>query len=79
LKTEILGLAFYEALHLLDKGLLEVKGEEGENMSFQTLYSSTKKPNENAWVNFLVYRDFSPKQGLRSREGFGGRNRLSHL
>jgi len=33
----ILGLAFYEALYLLDKGVLEVKGEEGENTNFQTL------------------------------------------
>src|SRR4030042_4572660 len=66
----ILGLAFYEALYLLDKGVLEVKGEEGENTSFQTLLQLYEKANENAWVNFLVYRDLRSR-GYVVREGFG--------
>jgi tRNA-intron endonuclease len=66
----ILGLAFYEALYLLDKGMLEVKGEEGENTSFQTLLQLYEKANENAWVNFLVYRDLRSR-GYVVREGFG--------
>ena len=66
----ILCLAFYEALYLLDKGMLEVKGEEGENTNFQTLLQLYEKANENAWVNFLVYRDLRSR-GYVVREGFG--------
>lgn len=69
-ENEILSLAFYEALYLLDKGLLEVKGEEGENTSFQALLQLYEKENENAWVNFLVYRDLRSR-GYVVREGFG--------
>jgi tRNA-intron endonuclease, archaea type len=69
-ENEILRLAFYEALYLLDKGMLEVKGEKGENTSFQNLLQLYEKSNDNAWVNFLVYRDLRSR-GYVVREGFG--------
>jgi len=50
--------------------MLEVKGEEGENTNFQTLLQLYEKANENAWVNFLVYRDLRSR-GYVVREGFG--------
>ena len=60
-ENEVFTLAFYEALYLLDKQLLEVKDEKGKAVDFQSLLQRYEKANENAWVNYLVYRD------LRSR------------
>lgn len=70
LENGMLTLAFYEALYLSDKGMLEVKDEKGENASFQTLLQVYEKADENAWVNFLVYRDLRSR-GYVVREGFG--------
>ena len=63
-------LAFYEALYLVDKELLEVRGEKGQEVTFQTLLQSYEKTNPNAWVNYLVYRDLR-NRGYVVREGFG--------
>jgi tRNA-intron endonuclease len=63
-------IAFYEALYLLDKELLEVKDEKGKAMDFQSLLQCYEKTNENAWVNYLVYRDLRSR-GYVVREGFG--------
>ena len=63
-------LAFYEALYLLDKELLEVKDENGKIVDFQALLQSYKKTYPNAWVNYLVYRDLR-NRGYVIREGFG--------
>ena len=63
-------LAFYEALYLLDKELLEVKDENGKIVDFQALLQSYKKTYPNAWVNYLVYRDLR-NRGYVVREGFG--------
>lgn len=65
-----LRLAFYEALYLLDKGLLEVKNEKGNTMDFQHLLTLYEKADPNAWVNYLVYRDLRSR-GYVVREGFG--------
>ncbi len=64
-------LAFYEALFLSDKGILEIKDEKGQNVGFQDLLKVYEKENENAWGNYLVYRDLRSR-GYVVREGFGG-------
>jgi tRNA-intron endonuclease len=69
-ENAVLTLAFYEALYLLDKELLEVKDENGKEVDFQSLLQRYEKANENAWVNYLVYRDLRSR-GYVVREGFG--------
>jgi tRNA-intron endonuclease len=63
-------LNFYEALHLLDKGLIDVKDERGERIAFQQLLQAAEKTDENAWAKYLVYRDLRSR-GYVVREGFG--------
>jgi tRNA-intron endonuclease len=63
-------LAFYEALYLFDKDMLEVKDEKGETTDFQSLLRFYEKVDENAWVHYLVYRDLRSR-GYVAREGFG--------
>jgi tRNA-intron endonuclease len=69
-ENDVFTLAFYEALYLVDKELLEVKDEKGKEMDFQGLLQCYEKTNENAWVNYLVYRDLRSR-GYVVREGFG--------
>jgi tRNA-intron endonuclease len=69
-ENNVFTLAFYEALYLLDKEMLEVKDEKGEKVDFQALLRSYEKKDENAWVNYLVYRDLRSR-GYVAREGFG--------
>jgi len=64
-------LTFYEALYLADKGMLEVKGEKGASVDFQSLLHCYEAQNENAWVSYMVYRDLKSR-GYVTREGFGG-------
>jgi tRNA-intron endonuclease len=71
-ENDLLTLAFYEALYLLDKELLEVKDEKGREVDFQSLLQSYEKTDANAWVNYLVYRDLRSR-GYVVREGFGAR------
>ena len=56
---------------LQDKGMLEVKNNSGETVDFQTLLHCYETQNQNAWVNYLVYRDLRSR-GYVVREGFGG-------
>ncbi len=69
-ENDVLTLAFYEALYLLDKKLLEVKDEKGNQIDFQALLQAYEKTDANAWVNYLVYRDLR-NRGYVVREGFG--------
>jgi tRNA intron endonuclease len=62
-------LAFFEALYLQDKGMLEAK-KDGQTLTFQELLHFYEEKNENAWVNYLVYRDLRSR-GYVVREGFG--------
>jgi tRNA-intron endonuclease len=71
LEKKVFTLTFYESLYLLDKGMLEVKDEKGKNADFQSLLHCYETQNENAWVNYLVYRDLRSR-GYVVREGFGG-------
>jgi len=63
-------LNFCEALHLLDRGLLEVKDEKGEKIGFQELLQFAEKKDENVWAKYMVYRDLRSR-GYVVREGFG--------
>jgi tRNA-intron endonuclease len=63
-------LSFYEALYLLDKELLEVEDEAGDEADFQRLLKCYESADENAWVKYLVYRDLRSR-GYVVREGFG--------
>ena len=71
LEGKVFTLTFFEALYLQDKGMLETKNGEGESVDFQTLLHCYEKQNQNAWVNYLVYRDLRSR-GYVVREGFGG-------
>ena len=63
-------LAFYEALYLIEKSMLEVKDENGEETGFQRLLQCYESINENAWASYLVFRDLRSR-GYVVREGFG--------
>jgi len=63
-------LTFYEALYLVDKGLLDVKDEKGKEADFQKILRCNEAVDENAWVKYLVYRDLRSR-GYVVREGFG--------
>ncbi|MCW4045262.1 MAG: tRNA-intron lyase [Candidatus Bathyarchaeota archaeon] len=69
-ENKVFMLAFYEALYLADKGMLEVKDEKGKSMDFKNLLRCYEQINENAWGNYLVYRDLRSR-GYVAREGFG--------
>jgi len=63
-------LTFYEALYLLDRGLLEIEDEKGKKVDFQRLLQCYKRADENAWAKYLTYRDLRSR-GYVIREGFG--------
>jgi len=66
-----LTLAFYEALYLSSKGILEVRDEKtNERISFEDLLEKARSLNEDAWVKYLIYRDLRSR-GYFVREGFG--------
>ena len=69
-ENEVFTLSFYEALYLHDKDLLEVNDKNGEKADFQNLLRCYETVDENAWVNYLVYRDLRSR-GYVVREGFG--------
>jgi tRNA-intron endonuclease len=69
-ENKTLTLTFYEALYLQDKGMLTVKNEKNTPVNFQTLLHLYQKIDENAWVNYIVYRDLRSR-GYVVREGFG--------
>ena len=69
-EDDVVTLAFYEALYLLDKELLEVKDDKGKQIDFQALLQVYEKTDANAWVNYLVYRELRSR-GYVVREGFG--------
>lgn len=64
-------LAFYEALFLLGKDILQIEDEKtGKEVSFQDLLQRFQLVDENAWVRYLIYRDLRGR-GYVAREGFG--------
>lgn len=63
-------LTFYEALYLVDRAMLEVEDENGDEAGFQRLLRCYETVNENAWACYLVFRDLRSR-GYVVREGFG--------
>ncbi|MEM2387210.1 MAG: tRNA-intron lyase [Candidatus Bathyarchaeia archaeon] len=63
-------LNFCETLHLVDRGLLEVKNEKNEKIGFQELLKFAEKRDESVWAKYMVYRDLRTR-GYVVREGFG--------
>ncbi|MCJ7423881.1 tRNA-intron lyase [Candidatus Bathyarchaeota archaeon] len=63
-------LSFYEALYLMDKSMLEVEDKKGHKMDFQAILQRYKSLDENAWAEYLAYRDLRSR-GYVVREGFG--------
>ena len=70
LEGKVFTLAFFEALYLQDKGMLEAKDKDGGIVDFQRLLHCYEEQNEDAWVNYLIYRDLRSR-GYVVREGFG--------
>ena len=70
LADRVFTLTFFEALYLQDKNMLEVRDLKGKNIDFRTLLHRYENQNENAWSNYLVYRDLRSR-GYVVREGFG--------
>jgi tRNA-intron endonuclease len=69
-EKKALSLSFYEALYLLDKGLLDIADKKSKKTNFQKVLQLYKNINENAWVEYLTYRDLRSR-GYVVREGFG--------
>jgi len=63
-------LTFYEALYLMDKGTLQIKGKGKSNISFREVLECSEKLMENAWSQYLTYKDLRSR-GYVVREGFG--------
>ncbi len=70
LEAKVFMLTFFESLYLQDKEMLEVKTKEGATLDFQALLHCYESKDENAWANYLVYRDLRTR-GYVVREGFG--------
>ena len=70
LEDKVFTLTFFEALYLVDKGMLEAKDETGKTVDFQSLLHCYEAQNQNAWVSYMVYRDLRSR-GYVAREGFG--------
>lgn len=63
-------LTFYEAMYLLDKGIVEVENDKGEPVDFEELLRHYEVVDENAWTEYLTYRDLRSR-GYVVRGGFG--------
>jgi tRNA-intron endonuclease len=64
-------LAFFEALFLVSKEILEVFDEKtGKTIGFQDILERFQLTDNDAWVKYLVYRDLRSR-GYVVREGFG--------
>lgn len=68
-KNELV-LAFHEALYLVDRQMLAVKGKKNVDVNFQELLHAYEAVDENAWMHYLVYRDLRSR-GYVTREGIG--------
>lgn len=63
-------LTFYETLYLMDKNMLEVTDKKAGEIDFQGLLRRFEDVDENAWAEYLAYRDLRSR-GYVVREGFG--------
>jgi tRNA-intron endonuclease len=70
-QNKTLALTFYEALFLINRGILEVQDEKTSGkVDFQQVLSYYKSVDANAWAKYLIYRDLRSR-GYVTREGFG--------
>jgi tRNA-intron endonuclease, archaea type len=69
-EKDVLTLAFYEALYLLDKQMLSVKTKKDADLDFQGLLKCYEAADEEAWMHYLLYRDLRSR-GYVVREGIG--------
>jgi tRNA-intron endonuclease len=70
-ENEKLKLAFYEALFLLDRALIEVKRKKPDKtLGFQEVLQLFRAEDDNAWAKYLIYRDLRSR-GYVVRNGFG--------
>jgi tRNA-intron endonuclease len=69
-ENKLLTLTFFEALYLQDKDMLTVRNDKHAILDFQTILHLYQALDDNAWVNYLVYRDLRSR-GYVVREGFG--------
>jgi tRNA-intron endonuclease len=66
-----LTLAYYEALYLQSKGIIQVQQAKPKKpLNFQQLLDLYKAHDPNAWAKYLIYRDLRSR-GYIIREGFG--------
>lgn len=66
-----LSLAYYEALYLHSKNILEIHDTKTKKpQTFQQLLNHYKTHDPNAWAKYLIYRDLRSR-GYIAREGFG--------
>jgi tRNA-intron endonuclease len=70
LENKVFTLTFFEALYLLDRGMLEIRGASDKIVDFQEMLQCYGTKNDNAWANYIVYRDLRSR-GYVVREGFG--------
>jgi tRNA-intron endonuclease len=71
IKNKELILTFCEALFLVSKNILAIKGEKADKkVDFQKLLTLYQTSDENAWAKYLIYRDLRSR-GYVVREGFG--------
>ena len=66
----ILLLSYCESLYLLSKGIMQLVDEGKKKISFQALLSKYTSLKEDAWFQYLIYRDLRSR-GYVVREGFG--------
>jgi tRNA-intron endonuclease len=69
-ENEELMLAFYEALYLAEKGILNVNDKRGGKKDLQELLRCYEEVDDEAWAKYLAYRDLRSR-GYVVREGFG--------
>jgi len=66
-----LTLAYYEALYLQSKNILEIQDARTKKpLTFQQLLDKYRATDPNAWAKYLIYRDLRSR-GYVAREGFG--------
>ncbi len=64
-------LSFYEALYLMNKGIIEIRNKKKKSLiTFNQILDKYRSIDEYAWVKYLIYRDLRSR-GYVVREGFG--------
>lgn len=67
-----LRLTVAEALHLLERGRIEVFDEQGNKLSFEELARRAMSKDPKSWLKYLIYSDLR-RRGYVVKEGFSER------